>query len=62
MSRLTYQKAKGLNLDPQGKYVSTDGMQNFSGSKSKDLVNGSVNGGGVKVIIRTNHDARLSFK
>jgi Putative adhesin len=55
-------KGKGLNLDLQGKYVSTDGMQNFNGSKSKDLVNGSVNGGGVKVIIRTNHDARLSFK
>jgi DUF4097 and DUF4098 domain-containing protein YvlB len=55
-------KGKGLDLDLQGRYVSVDGMQNFNGSKSKDLVKGSINGGGTKVSARTNKETRLSFK
>jgi DUF4097 and DUF4098 domain-containing protein YvlB len=55
-------KGKGLDLDLQGRYVSVDGMQNFSGSKSKDLVKGSTNGGGTKVSTRTDRDARVTFR
>jgi hypothetical protein len=55
-------KGKGLDLDLQGKYVSVDGMQNFTGSKSKDLVKGSTNGGGIRVAARTDRDTHLSFK
>ncbi|HEY4968191.1 MAG TPA: DUF4097 family beta strand repeat-containing protein, partial [Puia sp.] len=55
-------KGKGLDLNLQGRNVSVDGMQNFTGSKSKDLVRGSTNGGGIKVSARTNREARLSFR
>jgi hypothetical protein len=46
-------KGKGLDLDLRGREVSVDGMQNFNGSKSKDLVKCSTNGGGAKVSVKT---------
>ena len=55
-------KGKGLDLDLQGKEVSVDGMQNFNGSKSKDLVKGSTNGGGIKVSAKTDREARVTFR
>jgi DUF4097 and DUF4098 domain-containing protein YvlB len=55
-------KGKGLDLDLHGRDVSVDGMQNFTGSKSKDLVQGTTNGGGIKVSARTDKEARLSFR
>jgi Putative adhesin len=55
-------KGKGLDLDLQGKEVSVDGLQNFNGTKSKDLVNGTINGGGIKISTRTDRDAHVSFK
>ena len=55
-------RGKGLDLDLHGKEVSVDGLQNFNGTKSKDLVNGSVNGGGIKVSARTDRDAHLSIR
>jgi hypothetical protein len=55
-------KGTGLDLDLRGRYVSVDGLQNFSGSKSKDEVKGSMNGGGIKVSARTGRDARIVFK
>ena len=55
-------KGKGLDLDLQGRDVSVDGMQNFNGSKSKDLVKGSTNGGGTKVSAKTNRETRLTFR
>jgi DUF4097 and DUF4098 domain-containing protein YvlB len=53
---------KGLDLDLQGREVSVDGMQNFSGSKEKDLVKGSTNGGGIKVSAKTDREARVTFR
>ena len=55
-------KGKGLDLDLQGREVSVDGMQNFNGSKSKDLVKGSTNGGGIKVSAKTDREARVTFR
>jgi hypothetical protein len=55
-------KGKGLDLDLQGRNVSVDGMQNFTGSKSKDLVRGSTNGGGIKVSAITNKETHLTFR
>jgi len=55
-------KGKGLDLDLHGRDVSIDGMQNFTGSKSKDLVSGSTNGGGIKVTANTDKETRLSFR
>ena len=55
-------KGKGLDLDLQGRNVSVDGMQNFSGSKAKDLVKGSTNGGGIKVSAKTDREARVTFR
>ena len=55
-------KGKGLDLDLQGRDVSVDGMQNFNGSKSKDLVKGSTNGGGTKVSAKTDREAHVTFR
>ncbi len=55
-------KGKGLDLDLQGREVSVDGMQNFNGSKSKDLVKGTTNGGGIKVSAKTNRGASVTFR
>ena len=55
-------KGKGLDLDLQGRDVSIDGMQNFNGSKSRDFVKGTTNGGGIKVSARTNRGANLTFR
>jgi hypothetical protein len=55
-------KGKGLDLNLQGRDVSIDGMQNFNGSKSKNLVQGTTNGGGIKVSARTNRETSLSFR
>ncbi len=55
-------KGKGLDLDLHGRDVSVDGMQNFTGSKSKDLVKGTTNGGGTKVSAKTDKEARLTFR
>jgi DUF4097 and DUF4098 domain-containing protein YvlB len=55
-------KGKGLDLDLQGRVVSVDGMQNFNGTKSKDLIRGSTNGGGIKVLANTDREARVSFR
>ncbi len=55
-------QGKGLDLDLHGRDVSVDGMQNFNGTKSKDLVQGSTNGGGTKVTAKTDREARLTFR
>jgi len=55
-------KGKGLDLDLQGREVSVSGMQNFSGSKEKDLVKGSTNGGGIKVSAKTDREAKVTFR
>jgi DUF4097 and DUF4098 domain-containing protein YvlB len=55
-------KGKGLDLNLQGRDVSVDGMQNFNGTKSKNLVQGTANGGGTKVSARTNRETRLTFR
>ena len=55
-------KGKGLTLDLQGKNVSVNGMQNFTGTQSKDVVKGSTNGGGIKVTAITNKGASLTFR
>jgi len=55
-------KGKGLDLDLQGRDVSVDVTQNFTGSKSKDLVKGSINGGGTKVSAKTDREAHLIFR
>src|SRR5579864_3119554 len=46
-------KGKGLDLDVQGRNVYIDALQNFTGTKEKDLVKGSTNGGGIKISART---------
>jgi len=55
-------KGKGLDLDLQGREVSIDELQNFSGTKEKDLIKGSTNGGGIKVSARTDREARVTFR
>src|SRR5579862_1874165 len=55
-------KGKGLDLDLRGRRVTVDGMQNFSGSQSKDLVKGSTNGGGIKVSAKTDKEVSLTFR
>ena len=55
-------KGKGLDLDLQGREVSVDELQNFSGTKEKDLVKGSTNGGGIKVSAKTDREARVTFR
>jgi Putative adhesin len=55
-------KGKGLDLDLQGRDVYVDEMQNFTGSKSKDLVKGSTNGGGTRVSAKTDREARVTFR
>ena len=55
-------KGKGLDLDLQGREVSVDALQNFTGTKEKDQVRGSTNGGGIKVSARTDRDARVTFR
>jgi hypothetical protein len=55
-------KGKGLDLDLQGRGVSVDGMQNFTGSKSKDLVKGSANGGGTKISAKTDKEVSMTFR
>jgi hypothetical protein len=55
-------QGSGLNLDLEGRTVTVDGMQNFSGSKSKDLVKGSTNGGGTKISAKTDKEVNLTFR
>jgi DUF4097 and DUF4098 domain-containing protein YvlB len=55
-------KGKGLDLDLQGREVSVDELQNFTGTKEKDLVKGSTNGGGIKVSAKTDREARVTFR
>src|SRR5450432_1597671 len=55
-------KGKGLDLDLQGKNVYVDELQNFTGTKEKDLVKGTTNGGGIKVSAKTDREARVTFK
>ena len=55
-------RGKGLDLDLQGKEVSVDELQNFSGTKEKDQVKGSTNGGGIKVTAKTDREARVTFR
>jgi len=55
-------KGKGLDLDLHGKSVSIVGMQNFTGSKSKDFVKGSANGGGTKVSAKTDKEVSMTFR
>ena len=55
-------KGIGLNLDLQGRHVTVDGMQNFDGAKSKDLVKGSTNGGGTKISAKTDKEVSLTFR
>ena len=62
ISILSFQKGKALTLICRVKEVSVDGMQNFNGSKSKDLVKGSTNGGGIKVSAKTDREARVTFR
>ena len=46
-------KGNGLNLDLRGRDVNTDALENFSGSKNKDELKGSLNGGGTNVYAKT---------
>lgn len=39
-------KGKGMNLDLQGKKISVDKLENFSGSKEEKKLKGTLNGGG----------------
>ena len=55
-------KGKGLTLDLQGKNVLVNGMQNFTGSQTKDAVKGSMNGGGTNVTAKTNKGANITFR
>jgi len=44
-------KGKGLDLDIHGDGIKTEGLSNFSGSKEKQSMNGTINGGGIPVDI-----------
>lgn len=44
-------KGKGLNLDIHGDRINAEGLSNFSGSKEKQSMNGTVNGGGTEIDI-----------
>ena len=55
-------KGKGLDLDLQGRNVYVDRLLNFTGTKEKDLVKGSTNGGGIKVSAKTDREARVTFR
>ncbi len=46
-------KGNGLNLDLRGRDVDTDALENFSGTKDKDELKGSLNGGGTNVYAKT---------
>jgi DUF4097 and DUF4098 domain-containing protein YvlB len=46
-------KGKGIDLDLSGKSVDIDYMENFSGSKEKDSIKGTLGGGGTKVKAKT---------
>lgn len=59
---LNLPKGKGLDLDLQGREVSVDELRNFTGTKEKDLVRGSTNGGGIKVSAKTDREARVTFR
>ncbi len=46
-------KGNGLNLDLRGRDVNTGTLENFSGTKDKDELKGSLNGGGTHVYAKT---------
>lgn len=48
-------KGKGLDIDFRAKAVNIDAVENFSGSKEKDSMKGTLNGGGTKVKAKTDH-------
>ena len=52
---LTLPKGKGIDVDLSGKPVTLDATENFSGSKEKNSMKGTLNGGGTKVKAKTNH-------
>jgi hypothetical protein len=45
-------KGKGLDLELEANKVSTDRLENFSGTMKDDEVNGKINGGGVLVRVK----------
>jgi hypothetical protein len=44
---------KGLDLRLRGNRIHFENMQNFSGNKEDDKVDGKINGGGVPVNVQT---------
>ncbi|HLK30109.1 MAG TPA: DUF4097 family beta strand repeat-containing protein [Puia sp.] len=56
-------KGKGINLDLQGKRVSVESMENFSGKKENETVKGTLNGGGEQVTAKTSKGSvSITFK
>lgn len=49
---LSVPKDKGLDLDLHADRINVDRLNNFSGSKDDDKINGTLNGGGVPVNVR----------
>jgi len=45
-------KDKGVNLDLRGNKIKVDALNNFSGSKDDDSLDGTLNGGGIPVRVR----------
>jgi len=49
--RLTLPKNKGMDLKLNAMKISTQNLENFNGTNNKDEINGTVNGGGIPVIV-----------
>lgn len=49
--RLSIPKNTGMNLKMSAMRISTQNLQNFSGTNNKDEINGTVNGGGIPVTV-----------
>jgi len=49
--RLTLPKNKGMDLKLNAMKISTQNLENFNGTNSKDEINGTVNGGGIPVTV-----------
>jgi hypothetical protein len=52
---------QGLNLNLRANKIRINQLTNFNGSKDDDNVNGTINGGGVPVKVRTNGSITVSF-
>jgi hypothetical protein len=49
--RLNLPKNKGMDLKLNAMKISTQNLENFNGTNSKDEINGTVNGGGIPVTV-----------